>query len=59
MRRRQRPEGEVPIFVVANKVDNVAREQAALEFYALGLGEVYPISAIHGGRKSKVILFGK
>ena len=48
VRRRQRPEGEVPIFVVANKVDNVAREQAALEFYALGLGEVYPISAIHG-----------
>ncbi|HET7090953.1 MAG TPA: ribosome biogenesis GTPase Der [Anaerolineae bacterium] len=47
-RRRQRPEGEVPIFVVANKVDNVAREQAALEFYALGLGEVYPVSAIHG-----------
>ena len=46
--RRQRPEGEVPIFVVANKVDNVAREQAALEFYALGLGDVYPISAIHG-----------
>ncbi len=37
-----------PVFLVANKVDNDARRQAALEFYALGLDEVYPISAIHG-----------
>ncbi len=47
-RRQQKAEGAVPIFLVANKVDNEARRMAALEFYALGLGEVYPISAIHG-----------
>jgi GTP-binding protein len=47
-RRQQRAEGAVPIFLVANKVDSEARRLAALEFYGLGLGEVYPISAIHG-----------
>jgi len=38
-----------PVFLAVNKVDNLRLEQDALEFYALGLGEVYPISAIHGG----------
>ena len=37
-----------PVIVVANKADNEARRQAAVDFYALGLGEVYPISALHG-----------
>lgn len=37
-----------PVLVVANKADNQAREQAAYEFYALGMGEVFPISALHG-----------
>ncbi len=37
-----------PIFIAANKADNEQRRQAALEFYELGLGEVYPISALHG-----------
>jgi len=37
-----------PVVVAANKADNPAREQAAYEFYVLGLGEVYPISALHG-----------
>ncbi len=37
-----------PVLVVANKADNQAREQAAYEFYALGLGEVFAISALHG-----------
>ena len=37
-----------PVLVVANKADNEARRQAAVDFYALGLGEVYPISALHG-----------
>lgn len=35
-----------PIFVVANKADSEAREQAANEFYALGIGEVYPVSSL-------------
>ena len=37
-----------PVFLSANKADNPNMRQAALEFYALGLGTVYPISALHG-----------
>jgi len=37
-----------PVFVAANKADNARLRQDALEFYALGLGTVYPISALHG-----------
>jgi GTP-binding protein len=37
-----------PVIVAANKADSEARRQAAVEFYALGLGEVYAISALHG-----------
>ena len=37
-----------PLFLVVNKADNRALAQAAVEFYRLGLGEPYPISALHG-----------
>jgi GTP-binding protein len=37
-----------PVFLAANKADNERLRQDALEFYALGLGEVYPVSALHG-----------
>lgn len=37
-----------PVLVAANKADNEKRAQAAFEFYALGLGEVFPVSALHG-----------
>jgi len=38
-----------PVFCIANKADNEAREPlAASEFYPLGLGEPIPISAING-----------
>ncbi len=37
-----------PVLVAANKADNEARAQAAVEFYGLGLGEVFPVSALHG-----------
>ena len=37
-----------PLFLVVNKADNEARRLAAAEFYSLGLGEPYPISALHG-----------
>ncbi|MGB5933959.1 MAG: ribosome biogenesis GTPase Der [Anaerolineae bacterium] len=37
-----------PLFLVVNKADNEARRLAATEFYGLGLGEPYPISALHG-----------
>lgn len=37
-----------PIYVVANKADSPSRDDWALEFYRLGLGEVWPISGLHG-----------
>jgi len=39
---------EKPVLLVANKADNERRRQEALEFYELGLGDVHPVSAIHG-----------
>ncbi|HET6385441.1 MAG TPA: ribosome biogenesis GTPase Der [Armatimonadota bacterium] len=37
-----------PVLLVANKADNRRLEQDASEFYALGLGALHPVSAIHG-----------
>jgi GTPase len=37
------------VFLVANKVDNPNMIADASEFYQLGLGNVYPVSAINGG----------
>jgi GTP-binding protein len=37
-----------PVFLVVNKCENEARRMSATEFYELGLGEPYPISALHG-----------
>ncbi|HEY4001779.1 MAG TPA: ribosome biogenesis GTPase Der [Candidatus Xenobia bacterium] len=34
--------------LVANKVDNVTREAEMGEFYRLGLGDPWPVSALHG-----------
>ncbi len=38
----------VPVFLVANKSDNPGRVLEAQEFAALGLGDVWPVSAVHG-----------
>jgi GTP-binding protein len=37
-----------PIFVAVNKTESTERQLDALEFWNLGLGEPYPISAYHG-----------
>ncbi|MEE1372081.1 MAG: ribosome biogenesis GTPase Der [Parolsenella sp.] len=37
-----------PVFLVANKLDNPADDKTMWDFYALGLGEPRPISAVHG-----------
>jgi GTPase len=39
---------EVPVLVVANKVDDAGREAAAWELVSLGLGDPWPVSALHG-----------
>lgn len=42
--RRQK----TPVLLVANKAETLEAESGAVEFYALGLGEPFPVSAIHG-----------
>ena len=37
-----------PVLLAANKADNASRREDAFEFYGLGLGEVFPLSALHG-----------
>ncbi|MEZ5180644.1 MAG: ribosome biogenesis GTPase Der [Acidimicrobiales bacterium] len=37
-----------PVFVVANKVDDPSREAAMWELLQLGLGNPFPVSALHG-----------
>jgi len=37
-----------PTILVVNKADSLTRREDAVEFYNLGLGEPYPISAYHG-----------
>ena len=37
-----------PVLVVANKIDDPRRDDEALEFHALGLGDPIPVSALHG-----------
>ncbi|MEN4100163.1 MAG: ribosome biogenesis GTPase Der [Anaerolineaceae bacterium] len=37
-----------PVFLVVNKSDNATQRMGAPEFYELGMGEPYPISAVHG-----------
>lgn len=39
---------ESPVIVVANKVDDAGHEAAIWEFMGLGLGEPFPVSALHG-----------
>jgi GTP-binding protein len=44
------PDGKAwpPIFLVVNKCESPARRESAAEFYELGLGQPYAISALHG-----------
>jgi len=37
-----------PLLLVANKTDNRAREGEVTQFYELGLGDPFPLSAYHG-----------
>ena len=44
-----------PVFVVANKADTPDKSSLASEFYGLGMGEVYPISAENGGGTGELL----
>ena len=38
----------IPVFVVVNKIDHESRASDAWEFVSLGLGDPFPVSALHG-----------
>ena len=38
----------VPVFIVANKVDDSSHEAAIWELLGLGMGDPFPVSALHG-----------
>ena len=44
-----------PVLVVANKADNDRRETDRWSFLSLGLGEPYPVSALHGRRAGDLL----
>ncbi|HEY8401338.1 MAG TPA: ribosome biogenesis GTPase Der [Cytophagaceae bacterium] len=44
-----------PIIVVANKADNTTRIHMIGEFYALGMGEVIPVSATNGSGTGELL----
>ena len=39
---------KLPVFLVVNKLDTPGREDAIHEFWGLGLGQPWPVSALHG-----------
>lgn len=44
-----------PVLLIANKADNDRRENERWEFMALGMGEPYPVSALHGRRAGDLL----
>lgn len=44
-----------PVFLAANKADTPAKSMLASEFYELGMGEVFPISAENGGGTGELL----
>jgi GTP-binding protein len=44
-----------PVFLAINKVDNAMRQEDAVEFYSLGLGEFYTLSSINGSGTGELL----
>jgi GTP-binding protein len=44
-----------PVLMLANKAESKARQEGAVEFYELGLGEPLPVSAHHGSGVADVM----
>ena len=44
-----------PVYICANKVDNTQRQLDSAEFYSLGLGEIFNISAVNGGGTGELL----
>src|SRR4051812_39743310 len=45
---RELRRGQIPVLVAANKIDSARSIPDASEFYALGLGDPTPVSAVQG-----------
>lgn len=44
-----------PVFIAANKADTPSKAAEASEFYELGMGEVFPISAENGSGSGELL----
>jgi GTP-binding protein len=44
-----------PVMIVANKADNAMRQNTTGEFYALGMGDIYALSAINGSGTGELL----
>lgn len=47
--------GQKPVIIVANKADNLEKEHMAAEFYELGMGDIFPISAQNGSGSGEML----
>lgn len=44
-----------PVIIVANKADNIERQYAANEFYALGMENIFPVSSVSGAGTGELL----
>lgn len=44
-----------PVYLVVNKTDGIDEDVASADFYALGLGGMFPIAAVHGRGVTQMI----
>jgi len=48
-------ESKNDVLVLANKIDDPSQEQLALEFHRFGLGDPFPVSALHGSNTGDLL----
>jgi len=48
-------ESKKPVLLIANKIDDPTQETLALEFHRLGLGDPFPVSAMHGSNTGDLL----
>ena len=48
-------ESKKPVLLIANKIDDPSQENMALEFHRFGLGDPFPVSALHGSNTGDLL----
>ncbi|HEY3962703.1 MAG TPA: ribosome biogenesis GTPase Der [Gaiellaceae bacterium] len=48
-------ESKKPVLLIANKIDDPSQKNAALEFHRFGLGDPFPVSALHGSNTGDLL----